>query len=490
MKNTRTFDVVVIGGGVLGCHAARNLCRWNLSVALLEEKKDVCTGITRANSAIVYPGYDNQPGSVKAQMSVRACASFDRLCEELEVSFVRRGSLMVSFGPNADRVLEKKLRHGLENGVPGLRLISGDEACAIEPMLSSDVTKALYCPSTGTVNPWQFGIAAFENAVHNGCVPMLNTKVLGISKTGYHYIIETDTGSVECRAVLNCAGLAADKVQEMLFAPSVRLFFDASDYFVMDRTMRTPEHIIFHESEDKGKGITAVPTIEGNLLLESPARPLSSPGESVQTIAAAFSTDTGSLTTLRRTVSQMLPDVDFHQIIRTFGAIRPNPHKVIYQDGQWVPDGKGISSFVIEHPAPGFYSLIGIKTPGLTCADQLGAYLADACACELDAAPNKNFDPHRKAIVQVHTMDFDTRSVLAAENPEYADIVCQCGDISRAEIREAILRGARTPEGVFQRLGASDLDGVKRRIGAGMGHCQGSRCSYEIQRMINELTNP
>ena len=67
----RYFDAVVIGGGILGCFAARNLCRWNISTALIEKEADVCTGITRANSAIIYPGYDNRPGSLKAKLTVQ-----------------------------------------------------------------------------------------------------------------------------------------------------------------------------------------------------------------------------------------------------------------------------------------------------------------------------------------------------------------------------------------------------------------------------------
>ena len=57
----KSVDVAVIGGGILGCFAARNLMRWNLSVVLIEKELDICTGITRANSAIVYAGYDNKP---------------------------------------------------------------------------------------------------------------------------------------------------------------------------------------------------------------------------------------------------------------------------------------------------------------------------------------------------------------------------------------------------------------------------------------------
>ena len=99
------FDVAVIGGGLLGCFAARNLCRWNASVLLLEAREDVCTGISRANSAIIYPGYDHKPGTLKASMTVRGNEAFGRLCEELDVPFSRCGSLMLSYGPKADAVL-------------------------------------------------------------------------------------------------------------------------------------------------------------------------------------------------------------------------------------------------------------------------------------------------------------------------------------------------------------------------------------------------
>ena len=185
------YDVAVIGGGILGCCAARNVRRWNLSVALLEAAEDVCTGITRANSAVVYAGYDNKPGSLKAKMTVRGNENFDRLCQELEVPFSRCGSLLVTYDGASLPKLQKKLNEGLKNGVPGLRLLTGAEAQAMEPMLRPGVAGALYAPSTGTVNPWLLGIAAYDNAVDNGAVPMLNTAVTGIEKADAGYLLKT-----------------------------------------------------------------------------------------------------------------------------------------------------------------------------------------------------------------------------------------------------------------------------------------------------------
>ena len=91
------YDAIVIGGGILGCMTARNLRRWNISTLLLEKEADLCTGITRANSAICYAGYDNKPGSLKAELTVRGNANMQTLCEELEVPFSRCASLLVTY---------------------------------------------------------------------------------------------------------------------------------------------------------------------------------------------------------------------------------------------------------------------------------------------------------------------------------------------------------------------------------------------------------
>ena len=431
-------DAIVIGGGILGCMTARNLRRWHISTLLIEKEADLCTGITRANSAIVYAGYDNKPGSLKAELTVRGNANMASLCEELEVPFSRCGSLLVTYDPQSISKLERKLKNGIANGVPGLRLLTGAEAEAMEPMLRKGVAAALYAPSTGTVNPWQLGIAAWENAMQNGAELLLNTEVLGIRRTENGYLVETGRGTYSCTMVFNCAGLSADKVHELLFPPSVRLDLDGAEYLVFDELAPKPERIIFHQADRCCKGITAIPCTEGNLLISGVRKPLGIP----------FATTVEGLRELHDAAKNLLPDVQLSQVIRSFGAVRPNP---------FVENGDSLHDFCIENPAPGFFSLIGIKTPGLTASGELGLLLARRAAEFLGAEPNPGFDPHRKAITE-----------------QDHEIICQCQKITRAQIVEAIRRGAST------------VDGVKRRIGTGMGRCQGSRCTYEIERLLEE----
>lgn len=434
----KPFDVAVIGGGVLGCLTARNIMRYRLSAVLIEAREDVCMGITRANSAVVYAGYDHHPGSLKASLTVSGNRSFDELCKELDVPFSRCGSLMAAYGERGISVLQKKLEQGQKNGVPDLRIISGEEARAYEPILSSSVKAALYAPSTGTVNPWKLGIAAYENAKANGCEVLFNAPVVSITDEDGMYRICTAQGEVTARAVINCAGLSAASIHNMLFPATVSLRLDGADFYVFDPLSPRPNHIIFEETES-GKGITAVPCTEGNLLLDSPARPY----------RPEYATTPEGLDAIREGAARLLPSLDFHKVIRSFGAIRVNPETA---------DGKDVRDFCILRPAKTFWSLMGVKTPGLTCANELGMLLASDCAAILNAALNPDFVPERKAIRP------------AQDSP----VVCQCEQIRQADVIEAIRRGAVT------------FDGVKHRVGCGMGRCQGSRCRYEIECLIKE----
>ena len=151
---------------------------------------------------------------------------------------------------------------------------------------------------------------------------------------------------------------------------------------------------------------------------------------------------------IKENAKGILPQLDLTKVIRSFGAVRPNLRSV---------GDENFSDFYIGNPAPGFFSLIGIKTPGLTCADELGKYIAEKIAAYLGAEMNAAFNPWRKKIAK-----YD------------GQIICQCEQITRGEIIEAIKRGAVT------------IDGVKRRVGAGMGTCQGSRCVYVIEQLLEE----
>ena len=473
-------DVVIIGAGLLGCFTARNLMRYNIDVTVLEQEGDVCRGISRANTGIIYPGYDNKPGTLKSKLCVKANREFDRLCADLGVAFSRPGSIMVGYGPEADSVIRKKYKQGKENGVPGIKLLSGYEAEAIEPMLAKGITSALYSESTGTVDPWDLCIAAYENARNNGAKFVFNNAVTDIRreepeegvKTSGGFVVSTSCEAWNAKVVINAAGLYADRVREMTEKPLARIFPKAADYMILDRpspgdTGRCVEHIVFHETED-GKGLTIVPTVDGSLLLGPTRRQL--PDDEM--VDHSFRTEDDGIRNLEDLCDEIVPGLDLSKRIRTFGSLRPRPYYVSMQDGEFIRSDEKISDVSILEEN-GMLSLFGIRTPGMTIADELGRIVADRAAEIVGRTDlNEGFDPHRDPIIRARDLSPEERAEIISRDPEYGDVICFCMDVTKAEIRQAIERGA------------SDIEAVKRRTGAGLGKCQGSRCFKRINDML------
>ncbi len=457
-------DVIIIGAGVLGCFAARAMAEYPLKTLVIEAREDVCTGITRANTGIVYTGADTKPGTLKTQLCVKANRDFDRLCRELEVEFSRCGSLMIAFGQRGEAVLEKKLAQARENGLADTELISGEEVLRREPNLAPDVKMGLYSPGTGTVNPWELGIAAYENARDNGVEFRLNEEILRICRRDGGFVLESGRESYFCRAIINCAGLSADAVREMLHAPAVRIVPSAGEYMVLDDKLRGfVRHVIFHEPEVKGKGLTLVPTVDGNIL----AGPTEHDGDGL-----SYASDPASLELLSRLCGRVVPALPQDKLIRCFAGRRPNPYYVREEGGTWKMQDRSISSFTLLDEE-GLFSLVGIKTPGLTCAGELGKLTAKKAADFLGCdGRNPRFEPHRRAIKPLRGLGQAERNALIASDPDYGRIVCRCRGVSLAQVKQAIDRGAVT------------VDGVKRRTGAGMGRCQGSYCLQTVMETL------
>ena len=454
-------DVIVIGAGLMGCFAARQLMRYELSVIVLEKEEDVCRGISKANTGIIYAGYDNRPGSNKSKLCVQANEAFDRLCEELDVPFERPGSLMVSYGPKADEVIRKKHEDGIAGGVKGIRLLSGKEAEAMEPSLRRGISSALYSETTGTVDPWELCIAAYENARANGADFRFGCEVTGIERTDRGFTVHAGEETYEASAVVNAAGLSSADIREMTEEPLIRLRPTAADYIVLDRDAKGgPKHIIFHEGED-GKGLTLVPTVDGNMLVG----PTKREADEDEVCAQDMRTSAEGFDTLRMLCSMITPGLDLDAQIRTFGSLRPDPYNV-HSD-------EDMKDFSITED-DGMFSLIGIKTPGLTFASELGRAVADRVSSYIRKDTfREDFDPCRKAIIRARDLTFEERAELVGRDPDYGIVVCRCMDVTKAEIRQAAERGAR------------NFESVKYRTGAGMGRCQGSRCRKKIMDIID-----
>ena len=176
------LDAVIIGGGVVGCAAARFLSRFRGDFLLLERGNDLCCGTSKANSAIIHAGHDAKPGSLKARFNVRGNDLMDQLSADLDFPFTRNGSLVLCFEESQIPELEELADRGRKNGVPGLSIVTGEDIKALEPALSDDVKAVLVCPTGGIVCPFLMTIALAENASVNGVSFRFDTAVNTLSR--------------------------------------------------------------------------------------------------------------------------------------------------------------------------------------------------------------------------------------------------------------------------------------------------------------------
>ncbi len=457
--------VIIIGAGLIGCFCARALSKYDVDITVLESNGDVCTGISKAGSGIVYVGYDSQPGTIKSRLCIDSCNDFAELCELLDVRYRRCGSLMISYGPCADEKLARKLDNGIIGGIAGLRIISRDEALELEPHLNSDISTALFSEQTGTVNPWELCIAAYECAVSNGVEFRFDETVECINRSDGGFKVETDIAAYSADIVVNCAGVNSDKIRELVEQPHIRIVPTIADYLITDNRLEgLVKHIIFHEPEDKSKGLTIVPTVDGNLLIGATER---------QTTVISTATAEDGIERLKQLCREIMPSLPLDRIIRTYACTRPNPYYVD-NNGNILEEKKSISELKLLEEN-GLFSFIGVKTPGMTMAPELGRYLTEKVITALgEVEERSDYKPYRTGITRVADLTDSERASFVGKNPDYGKIICRCEEVSEGEIREAIHRGART------------VEAVKRRTSAGMGRCQGSYCRQQIIRLLEE----
>ena len=452
------FDVIIIGAGVIGGMAARELSRYNLSVCLLEKENDVATGASRANSGIVHGGYDPEPGTLKAELNTVGVEMLYEAAQQLHVPCLHNGSMVCAFGEKEDPAVVELYERGQINKIPGLKILTGDEARAIEPNLSTAITSALHVTNAGIICPYDLTIAAVGNAMDNGVELKRNFAVASVEKTEGGYTVTSAKGeAVSGKFVLNCAGGYSDKVAAMVGDDYFTIIPRAGEYILLDKTEGSRvSHTIFQVPSEEGKGILVSPTVDGNLLT----------GPTALKVATPESRDTtpDGLAQVQRLAAKSVPSVNFRQVITSFTGVRSSE--------------KG-GDFIIEESknAPGFVHVAAIDSPGLTCCVAIARYAVDLLnKAGLTLTEKADWNGNRANPHSFREMTDEEKNAYIQENPDFGKIVCRCETVSEGEIRNAIR----------QNPGAWDIDGVKRRTRGGMGRCQGGFCGPYVMALIAE----
>lgn len=460
------YDVVVIGAGVVGAMITRELSKYDMNVVLLEKCGDVAMGSSKANSAIVHAGFDAESGTLKAKLNVQGVALMAYYCNKLSVPYKNIGSLVVAYSQDDMQTLKTLFERGVENGVQNMDIISQEKLREMEPYISEEAVGALWAPTAGIVSPYELTIAAVENAIMNGAEVKRNSGVLDIEYKNDMFCVSTATGVIEAKYVINCAGVFADKIANMIGDTSFKLIPRKGEYYLLDKTEnKMVNHVLFPCPSAMGKGILVSPTVHGNVLMGPTALDLDDDKK------LDVSTTSEGLGEVKSSVNGVIPQLTTRNAITSFAGLRA--HRI-----------DGDNDFIIAPSKENerFINVAGIESPGLTAAPAIARYVGKMFA---GMAPGyekkKDFISRRPAPIKMAELSPEERAAIVKKDPRYGRIICRCEGITEGEIIDAI----KAP------CGARDVDAVKRRTRAGMGRCQGGFCGSKVVEILSrELDIP
>lgn len=458
----RSFDVAVVGGGVVGCAVARELTRWKVSVVLLEKETDVAVHTTSRNDGMIHDGFAAKPGTLKARYNVRGNRMWELLARELGLEFRRPGSLILFRSSAAQAAYPLMAARARENGVEGWEYWSRARVREREPNASDDQRGGFFLPSAGVISPYKATIALAECAAANGATIALGVTVTGFDEEDARITrVRTDRGDFRVGAVVNAAGNWADWVAGLANDRFFSLHQRRGTDLVLDsRSESMQRHILampsLLQAGSRTKGGGLVPTVEGNVLVGPTAA--EAPGREDYATTAAELRELERLFKANKALSPSMT-------IAYFAGVRP----CTYEEDFIVERSDYVRNLV--HAA-------GIQSPGLASSPAIAQDVAlaaiDALRDVMSVVPSASFDGARRAPVDPRRMSWEARAELAAERPDFGRIVCRCECVSEGEVREALRSPVRAPT----------LDAVKRRTRAGAGRCHGAFCAPRVARII------
>lgn len=459
-RANQSFDVLIVGGGAVGCAIARELARYRLSIALVEKEADVAAGTSGRNSAVVHAGFNNRPGSLMAKLCVAGNQGFPALCQELDVPFRKTGKILVAFDETDLATLRRLKAQGEANGCRGLELLDRAQLQAKLPQVGG--IGGFFSPETGICDPFLYTVALAENAAANGVAFFLNHPVTAVAPASGGYQVTVGDAVFSAQVVVNAAGLYSAQVAAMAGVQGYHIYPCRGEYFILDQIAEELLPLPVYPAPRAGEGglgIHLTPTVHGNILLGPSAEYIDSLEDTASTQPV--------LDRLFQEAQQLLPSLTRKQIIGAYAGLRPK---------QAPPGEGGYRDFVVREDKPGFVDLIGIESPGLTASLPLAREVVALVGHTLNLVPREDFQPRRQGIRRFRDQSPEAQAALIAADPDYGEVVCRCQTVTRAELRQAV----ENP------LGVRTLAGIKYRAWATTGRCHGGYCLPKIAQMLVE----
>jgi glycerol-3-phosphate dehydrogenase len=442
VRENDLYDVVVVGGGVLGTATAARLASTTARVALVEAGGDIAAGASKGNAGII-TAYYAPKGTLEAQLLLDSLYRWEDICERLDVPFWRCGVLTVALDDEQEAALEPLAAKQRELGLEPV-ILTGAQARELEPLLSPSTRAALFLPEEGIIDPFRLTWGYAELAAANGADLRFDAPVVGVTHDdGATMTVRTARSTLRTRYLVNAAGLGSHAISVLAGGESFHDWPRKGQYWILDRAFGSQlRTVVVPVPGTITRGVQVVPTTNGSALLGPDASDHEDPLD--------VGVDPEALTELVARTSELIPSITTDLGIKTYAANRPaSDEPVRVRADAKLPrlvHAFNRSTGVSTSPATAERVLMLLREAGLECHDR-----PDADG-RLTAVPRLLFadDPER----------------LGDLDPRYRQVVCACEQVTAAELAAAV--DARIP--------ARSIEGVRMRTRATGGRCQGAYC--------------
>ena len=450
-----SYDVAIIGGGVVGCAVARELAGFDLRIVLIEARGDIGDATSKANTAILHTGFDAVPGSLESTMVGRGYELLSEYAKASGIPVEPTGALLVAWDADQLAVLPKLQEKAVKNGYAKCEIVDADEVYRRVPDLGPGALGGLTVPDESIICPWTTPLAYATEAKSRGVEFRLNCFVESIEVGSDTTVLRTTSGDITTRWVVNAAGLGGDVIDRMLGHDRFTIVPRRGELFVFDKLTRPMANtIVLPVPTEKGKGVLISPTIFGNVML----------GPTSENLVDRTDTSTSEegFAFLLAKGAALMPSLINEEVTASYAGLRASTEH---------------SDFVVDCDRDQRYVLLGgIRSTGLTASMALAEHSRELLAkagLGLVARADLPAPPQMPNIGEAFPRPYQ-REDLIESDPEYGQIVCFCERVTRGEIRDALA----SP------IPPCDLDGMRRRTRALMGRCQGFFCGAEVDELM------
>lgn len=436
------YDVLILGGGIVGCAVAYELSKYNLNIALIEKDYDIVNELSFNNIAVIYDGSESND-DVMARLENRGMDLIKEHCRKFNIAYNKIGALRIPANESRSSIIDNMYEKAKERSIQGVHIIEDTAIYDIEPNLKIKANKALYSENIAIIPPYNLATSYAEVAADNGVNFRLEEEVIDIKTISKGFKITTNRNKFTCKFVINT--IPNESFNEKHEENHEEVKNKKIKYISLSEKLDIAMNGLVINDISEYEFVMSIPTLsKGNLI-------------------AIGSNKSLNLEDELRLAEDISGDIKKELINNIFSEI--------YNKSNMFIDDTNIED--------GYIRIVGNNYAKITIAPVIALEIEEKLKANMNLTKKRDYIDKKREVFVFKDMSKEQRNKLIELDKRYGNIICSCSNISEGEIVDSIRRP----------LGARTLEGVKRRTGIGRGSCNGSSCNMKIMKILAREMN-